>query len=146
MAVINRNLFTYKTVCPRWFLMLVLLSALFGSLFFCLIEPLTAQITPSGASTMMATGTAMHQTISMGDGGFDQLSPAARMISFFLIGFCVVVEIFSALVFFREMPVLWMSSNPERVATSAGMIKTSMWLFGGSLVVMLATYGVTHWM
>ncbi len=140
MAVINRNLFTYKTVCPRWFLMLVLLSALFGSLFFCLIEPLTAQITPNSTPAMI------HQNVTMGDGGFDQLSPAAHMITFFVIGFCVVVEIFSALVFFREMPVLWMSSNPERVATSAGMIKTSMWLFGSSIVLMLATYGVTHWM
>jgi hypothetical protein len=131
MAAISRNVLSYKPVCPPWFLAMVLIGSFIGSVFFYAMEPIGGKLfTDAPIITAFfdpsSTTSAMH------------MNRTEHPFGFLLIGFCVVVQIFSALIFFREFPVLLLSSSEERVARAAGLVETTLLFIVVSFVVIIA--------
>ena len=119
-VMINRHLLSYKAVCPPWFLEVIIITSLLGSLFFYYVDP-------TGTGLAMMTGRADHDH--------------EGLISLITV-FCAFVEFFAVLILFRCIPVLRKSSSAERVAKAAGLIQTTFWLALAALVLGVATYAI----
>ncbi len=135
MAAISRNVLSYKAVCPPWFLAMVLIGSFVGSVFFYAMEPTGVKLF-SDAPVITAFFDPSSTTSAM------QSHHAEHPIAFLLIGFCVVVEIISGLIFCREFPVLLLSSSEERVARAAGLVQTTVLFMIMSLLVIIGALSV----
>jgi hypothetical protein len=164
MAEISRNLLAYKASMPRWFVVLLVAGGLLAgsSLYFLKFNNHQVKITEPNDS-MQYSGRVGDQALlkksalppTTESNGADRTinePPESQSVLKFIenyivtkpiasfgIVFCCVSAAISALVLLISLPVFLFSSNVERVARAAGLVKTTIGFFVGSAGTMLAT-------